>query len=395
MEYSTSRLQWLFERYLNNTCTPEERNDFLEMVDNPQHQEEIKRLLEAAIETAVPDRRLEKEKADQLFATIMASSSQQAPVVSINTRRFSWQKIAVAASVIFLAGISLFLFFQSNRHQPETKTVSAAKQNHPILPGRDNAILTLSDGTKVVLDSASNGALANQGNTAIIKSGGQVRYTSKQKEQAAIYNTIATARGNQYQLILSDGTKVWLNAASSLQYPVSFTGNERRVSMTGEVYFEVAHNSASPFKVTVNGMEVTVLGTRFNVNSYTDEKGIKTTLLEGAVKVSKENEKAVLKPGQQATLTESGALRFANDVDVDEVVAWKNGSFIFNGQNVEAVMRQIGRWYDVDVIYKGPISKETFSGVVSRKSKLPDVLKILEDGGVKFKVENRKIFVMQ
>ncbi|MBK8606251.1 MAG: DUF4974 domain-containing protein [Chitinophagaceae bacterium] len=187
---------------------------------------------------------------------------------------------------------------------------------------------------------------------------------------------------------------MWLNAASTLRFPATFSGNERKVELTGEGYFEVAKNAAMPFKVSVNNMTVEVLGTHFNINSYSDEASIKTTLLEGAVKVTNGDAVQMLSPSNQAQLTADGEIRVNRKVDREDVGAWKYGIFNFSGTAIENIMRQISRWYDLDVSYEGAISKETFSGVVSRNSNLSQVLKIMEQAGVKFKIEGKKIIVM-
>ncbi|MFT3855866.1 MAG: FecR domain-containing protein [Ilumatobacteraceae bacterium] len=396
MEYGKTRLQWLFEKYLDNTCTAEEKAAFFELVDNPEYQESVQDLLKSVTDTSVADRIMTKERADSLFAAVMATTSETTPVIQPGESGFSWRKLGIAASVILLIGASCFWVLQAGNNKSGKLTSSAPPKRPTIFPGHDNAILKLANGSTVVLDSVGNGSLATQGKISVTKLDGQIKYDGASDNPGdLLYNTVSTARGNQYQLVLSDGTRVWLNAASSLQFPVAFERNERKVSMKGEVYFEIAADKSRPFIVNVNGMEVTVLGTHFDVNAYTDEKGIKTTLLEGAVKISKEKVNTVMVPGQQAMLSDNGSIRLTNNVDVDEIVAWKNGSFVFTAQPIESIMRQISRWYDVDIVYEGPVSKETFSGIVSRKSNLSEALKIMEDGGVKFRIENRKIVVMQ
>ncbi|HQW45168.1 MAG TPA: FecR domain-containing protein, partial [Chitinophagaceae bacterium] len=278
----------------------------------------------------------------------------------------------------------------------KTPIVKTTPEKNDVAPGGNKAILTLADGSTIILDNAANGSLTEQGNTKVIKlDDGQLAYnTLNEKPTEIVYNTISTPRGGQYQLTLADGTKVWLNAASTLRFPATFSGNERKVELTGEGYFEVAKNAAMPFKVSVNNMTVEVLGTHFNINSYSDEASIKTTLLEGAVKVTNGDAVQMLSPSNQAQLTADGEIRLNRNVDIEDVVAWKNGIFNFSGTAIENIMRQISRWYDLDVSYEGAISKETFSGVVSRNSNLSQVLKIMEQAGVKFKIEGKKIIVM-
>jgi ferric-dicitrate binding protein FerR (iron transport regulator) len=210
-----------------------------------------------------------------------------------------------------------------------------------------------------------------------------------------LYNTISTPKGGQYQVTLSDGSKVWLNAASSLRFPATFSGKERKVELTGEGYFEVAHNKKMPFHVTVNDLDVEVLGTHFNINAYADESAIKTTLLEGSVKVVKGNETKIIEPGEQASVTTSeDEINVKQQVDLEQVVAWKNGIFQFERADIESVMRQISRWYDIDVDYHGRVS-EHFGGTISRDVNISDVLKMLEmTGGVNFKIDGKKVIVM-
>ena len=214
------------------------------------------------------------------------------------------------------------------------------------------------------------------------------------------YNVLSTPRGGQYRLVLPDGSQVWLNAASSIRYPTAFTGTERKVEVSGEVYFEVTKNAAMPFRVVVNRrkgepdpMEIEVLGTQFNVNAYTDEDVIRTTLLEGAVKVKKGVKGGILQPGQQAQCKEDGEMRWVPDADVEKVVAWKNGVFEFRDENLQAVMRQISRWYDVEVVYEGAIPTDGFTGRFSRNTSLSGVLSILRLSDIRLTVENKKIIV--
>lgn len=253
-------------------------------------------------------------------------------------------------------------------------------------PGGDRAVLTLADGQQIVLDQAKSGALSEQDNVKVIKTGeGQLAYSALNiKSEELQYNTVSTPRGGQYQVVLSDGTKVWLNAASSLRFPVSFPGGQRRVELEGEGYFEVSHRAGQPFLVQANGTEVRVLGTHFNINAYNDEAGVKTTLMEGSVEVSRADMTTILRPGQQATTENSntGSSEGINirEVDVDAVIAWKNGRFVFKGENIHAVMRQLARWYDAEISYGENLTNEEFVGVInrSRYGKISDILDMLE-----------------
>ena len=271
----------------------------------------------------------------------------KAPVYEMWTRikpLYKW----VAAVVLIVCG----LWFLAGRDR--APSIAVTPKTEDIAPGGDKAILTLADGTKVVLDTAGNGAITRQGNVTVIKLNGQLAYqpSTLTSTSTLTYNTISTPRGGQYQLVLADGSKVWLNAASSLRFPTAFAGKERRVEVTGEAYFEVAHDAAMPFIVQRGEAEVKVLGTHFNINGYEDEPSLKITLLEGKVRVSSRDQTAVLKPGQQAQLqTTNSKLQTTNQVDIDEVVAWKNGLFQFEQADIKTIMRQVARWYNVDVVF--------------------------------------------
>lgn len=307
---------------------------------------------------------------------------------------------AAAVLFIMLSGGYFFVMNYAHLDNPKQIVHNATKQD--IVPGGNKAILTLADGTKVILDSVNNGNITKQGNVTVIKlNDGQLAYqlsTSSTNSTPAtvLYNTISTPRGGQYQLILADGSKVWLNAASSIKFPNVFVGKERKVQITGEAYFEVAHNKDMPFRVWVNDMEVEVLGTHFNVNAYTDEPSVNTTLLQGSVKVIDGSNSKIIIPGEQAQIKEGGesGIRVSN-VDVNEVIAWKNGLFQFNNADIESIMRQVARWYDVSVVYEGK-ANETFSGGVPRTEDVMQLLKVLEaTGKVSFNLVGKQIIVKQ
>jgi len=222
-----------------------------------------------------------------------------------------------------------------------------------------------------------------------------ITYNSSNNRSEAVYNTIKTPRGGQYQLVLADGSQVWLNAASSIRFPVDFTEKVRKVEITGEAYFEIKKDAAKPFIVTIPGKgQVEVLGTHFNINAYDDENTLNTTLIEGSVKFIADNGESVkLKPGQQAQL--SSSVSVLNDADIDKIIAWKTGWFNFDRADITTIMRQVSRWYDVEVVYEGQVSKKTFSGIVSRSQQIAEVLKIMEKAGVKFRIEGKKITVLR
>lgn len=279
-----------------------------------------------------------------------------------------------------------------------------------VAPGRNRAVLILADGSAIALDSSADGMLAQQGNTDISKlSDGQIVYAHKgDKSKEAMMNTIQTPKGGQYKLTLSDGTKVWLNAASSIRFPAAFTGSERKVQVTGEAYFEIAAlplgeaSGKIPFIVQIivphgNGGEIRVLGTHFNVNAYSDaaEAVIKTTLLEGSVKIIRGDQSSLLSPGQQALLGEDGEIKLIKNANLEEAVAWKNGYFQFESADLTAVLREAARWYDLEIVFEGKIPKDKFTGRIERSVNLSRLLKWMEWSDVNFEVEGKKVIVRQ
>lgn len=323
---------------------------------------------------------------------------------TINTGKvaklFTIQRIAAAAVLVIICATSLY-FYTVKTEKPALKAVVQPKPaEDDIAPGRNTAILTLSDGTKVNLDSAGNGRIASQAGLNITKRGSQLIYSSGKAGSSPddmVYNVIETPRGGEYMVMLPDGTKVWLNAASKLKYPAAFAGNERTVELQGEAYFEVASNKKMPFRVKTNLQSVEVLGTHFNINSYSDESSIRTTLLEGSVKVSLGNQRAArfLKAGEQSSVRSGVSSIGVTAVNVEEIVAWKNGYFLFNNEDIESVMRKISRWYNVDIDYKGKIPEGGFGGAVSKSKNISEVLRILElTKAVHFKVQGRRVTVM-
>jgi transmembrane sensor len=297
-----------------------------------------------------------------------------------------------AAAVIFISvGVYFLYSYYAGRQQMEVNS----RLKNDVAPGGNKATLTLANGSTLILNNIKNGNLATQAGTRVIKQDSELSYKTTAAQSSIIsYNTITTPNGGQFQLVLADGTKVWLNAASSLKFPTAFTGKERVVELTGEAYFEVAKNKDKPFNVKTATQTVQVLGTHFNINAYSNESTVNTTLLEGSVKVHSAIGDVQIKPGQQAVLTNSG-FAIKDDQDLDEVVAWKSGMFQFNEADIQTIMRQIARWYDIDVEFKGTMPAYTYHGKISRNSNASQVLKILEISGINFTIEGRKIIVKQ
>jgi len=310
-------------------------------------------------------------------------------------RRFIGWIAAAAACILLLAGVWLLSPHAREAVPPEPATVAG-----PIGPGGNRAVLTLSNGSRLILDSISNGRLASQGAGDVVKlADGKLQYHAG-TSAAVLYNTLATPRGGQYQVQLADGTKVWLNAASDIRYPTTFTGKYREVELRGEAYFEVARDDSHPFRVKVggtdNGMQVDVLGTSFDIRAYLDEgdRLAHATLLEGSVKVSQGEEARVLRPGQQANATDGGRITIRSDVDLESVMAWKNGKLVFSRGNVRELMQEISRWYNVDVRYTGEVPSGGFSGLIDRNVPLVSVLHALAAYGIRTRLENRTIIVL-
>ena len=308
----------------------------------------------------------------------------------------SWPTYVAAASIIVIAWIGL-KWWETKKNGAKVQLPAAIAEKNDIKPGGFKATLTLDDGSVMELDSFSKGRLVQQGSTDVYNKEGKLIYEPRGKhENKVIYNTLTTAKGQIYATVLADGSKVWLNSESSIRYPVSFSQDRREVEITGEAYFEVSKQKI-PFIVKGEGVEIEVLGTHFNVNSYKDENTIKTTLLEGKVKVhvTSNGSVAILQPGQQAIFRQfqEDKIKLIENADIDEAVAWHYGYFQFGRVNLKTVLQQLVRWYDVDVEYRGNIPDRAFGGKISRNNRLLQVLGTLESNDVHFRLEGRKIIV--
>jgi len=314
----------------------------------------------------------------------------------ISSKKISlWYRVAAAAVVLIFVSVGGYFLIRQKNLVPANVVAKS-----DVGPGVNKATLILADGKKLTLGDAATGQLANQAGVTITKTTkGELVYTvraaNNKAQSTKQFNELETSRGEQYQVVLPDGSHVWLNAASSLKYPVVFSGKERVVELTGEAYFEVAHNKAMPFKVKTQQQEVEVLGTHFNVNAYNDENTTATTLMEGSVKVTSvaHHKNILIKPGQQSTVNSKGMQ--VQQVDTDEAIAWKNGYFLFNNESLESIMRKISRWYNVEVVYKSDAPRSmVFSGTVSKYKNVSQVLKTLElTNSVHFRIDNSKITV--
>lgn len=315
-------------------------------------------------------------------------------------RRQLWPRLTAAISLFLFFSLLTYYFSRTSIPQKADQAKINAPAKIDFTPGGNKAVLSLAGGKRILLTNAGNGQLAVQGAVTIVKTAdGEVMYDHQNgagRTQDDIYNTMSTPRGGQYNLTLADGTKVWLNAASSITYPVAFSGAERKVAVTGEAYFEVAHEKSKPFIVQTNNQEIRVLGTHFNVKAYDDDAGISTTLLAGSVQIKNlsSGKSEVLKPGQQAKVFKDQPQISIKAVNAEDFISWKNGYFIFDNQSIKSVMKIMSRWYDVDVVYDNLNREDKFGGTFSRASNLSEILHNLEQvGKIHFKMEARKVIV--
>ncbi|RYG03403.1 MAG: DUF4974 domain-containing protein [Chitinophagaceae bacterium] len=389
----TRQFSLLLEKFRNGTASKAELTELLTILNDEQFENDLAtESLLSEIWQKIPETQqvFDESKSETLFHKVM-----NAPATVVPLRR-SYMRRAIAVAAILIILIGGYLLIPSAK-QPSESVLALNKpdQSSLILPGTNKAELILDDGTAVSLDSSNNGRIVQQSGVQVKNIDGKIIYTGgSQKEPIISYNTLRTPKGGFYQLSLSDGSKLWLNAASSIRYPVVFSETERVVELNGEAYFEVAKDSKRPFTVKTDGMEVQVLGTHFNVMAYNNESAVKATLLEGSVKIKTPGNDALLTPGQQAKLNSADRnLEVLSNVNVEEVVAWKNGYFQFERVGTEELMRQIERWYDVDVKFDGPVRPRVFGGKIARNSNLQNVLKILELSKISFTIENKTITV--
>lgn len=398
----------LIEKYINGTCTLEERDQLLTWYRSQQKASIEWPATVGMDETAVYQRIFSKieigiDAAPALTHKLHPKDEQVAnyhqPRLKNNV--FGWQKVAVAAAIVLTSSIGIY--FQ-HLHTWTSVNEELVFKNE-VKPGGNKAVLKLADGSEVILDGVESGALAQRKDIDFDQTkSGQLVY-NKQLQSASDspeslkYNTVSTPKGGQYRIVLPDGTKVWLNAASSIRFPTIFQAGERRVNISGEVYFEVAKNKQHPFRVVADTQLLEVLGTKFNINAYADQSQISTTLAEGSIKLGRlqHSEYQVLKPGQQALMNtkDSSPIKISS-ADLEEALAWKNEAFVFNNTSTNEVMKQMERWYNVEVLYRGTAPTLSFTGVIPRDSNLSTFLKVLEGtGGVKFGIEQNKVIIQK
>jgi ferric-dicitrate binding protein FerR (iron transport regulator) len=395
------RFQILLNNYVTDIASSPERGELFVMVRSGEYQGWLDQHINGTLQAKLAEGpSLSVAEQDKMLQKVFSYSEPVTPVI-VMKRRPRYIKWA-AAAVLMVAVGGAYTWF----HHPAGQQVAAiqpAKQDI-VVPGGYKATLELADASILNLEGTQSGVLPRQGNTELsMAEAGQLEYKSQGSDKEILYNKITTPRGGQYKLVLPDGSKVWLNAASSLRFPIAFAGDERSVLLTGEAYFEINPHPVPgdpgkkiPFTVNVNGVKVNVLGTHFNVMAYTDEPALQTTLLEGSVKVSNGDASGLLKPGQQAQVT-GGQVKVVS-TDVSTAVAWKNGNFDFGpgGADVKAVMRQVSRWYDVDIAYASSVPQKMFEGKIARDEKIADLVKILETNDIHVRLDEkgRKLVVM-
>lgn len=385
---SKDKIIELIEKFFSGTLLPEEET-------------ELRRWYSNSKSLALSDPGLEKEEKEMLKEKMLNAlllqvrETEPLPAIHSLKKYVFFKKIAAAAAILLLISGGIF-FYLYRAHLSANKQPAIAIAKHTITndirPGHNGATLHLSNGQSIALDNLQDGTIAQQVGIQIIKDKGKIVYVGKANK--VVYNDITTTRGQQWQLTLPDGTRVWLNAASSIHYPLFFNGKERVVSITGEAYFEVVHNDRQPFKVKAGNILIEDIGTSFNVNAYTSEPAIKTTLVQGSVAVSTPADKMLLTPGQQAVAQIDNSIQ-VRKANIESAIAWKNGEIVFDNEDFQTIMRQISRWYDVSVTYRGRVPQKTFTGGISRQLNLSEFLKILEFENVRFTLSGKNLIITE
>ncbi|MGX5816726.1 FecR family protein [Chitinophaga lutea] len=385
------RINYLLQRYAAGTLTDAERQELAQWLEQPGKEALAARIAAMMGEEKATSYTSHEQTSRETFGRIMSADKELRR--SIQPARRRW---LAAAAVLFL-GISAGTGFLLNRAEKPAAVVQTTPVKLEKDPGRNTAVLYLADNSVVELDSAGNGLVAAQGGARVMLANGQVAYLPQPGDalHGPAYNRIATPRGGEFKIVLPDGTKVWLNAASSLKFPTAFTGAKREVELTGEAYLEVAEDKAHPFEVKIRDVNVSVVGTQFNIMGYEDESGIVTTLVSGAVRVTAPgNSPKMLSPGQHAVVENKTGALYVEKADVDDAIAWKNGIIHYERVNIRQIMRQVSRWYDVDVEYRGNVANMDFTCTVSRKDKLSKLIALLEmTGAVHFTMEHNTVVV--
>lgn len=400
MSITHNRLTFLFRRYYNGEATEEEIDELMKLVSGSKDDEQLSKLTKEAWDNLSPEKEVLSEEAkNRILNSIVAFREEDRPdgegtpkMLRIHSW-WGWGKYLAAAVALIICLFGGWWQWNSERMQTE-RAVGGIQSD--IKPGTNRAVLTLADGSVIQLDDAADGVISQQGGAEISKvEDGRILYKDTGAEEVkGLVNIVSTPRGGQYQIGLPDGSRVWLNASSSIKFPADFAADERRVEIEGEVFFEIEKEPGRPFRVVFDGNEVEVLGTSFNITNYHDEAVSRTTLVEGAVRLKNGDGESRLTPGQGATITKEGAVSIG-EVDVEQVIAWKNGLFYFQDADIEMIMRQVSRWYDIEVSYEGIVSKRQFDGKVPRSVSLSELIGMLEYAGLSYRMEGRKMVIVQ
>ncbi|SKB46949.1 FecR family protein [Dyadobacter psychrophilus] len=392
MDNSEHRLEELFNRYYQGLATASEKEELMAFIRSAKHDAHLEKLLKNSWVNLDADENIfTAEKSNAMLSSIFDSAPKEQTTTKV--LHIGWLRYASAAAIFILVGLGIWWKLTSDpatgiAHNTQPKT-------EDVRPGGAKALLTLSDGSAIELATAKSGFLTRQGAAEVSKSqDGVLVYnaTPGNANAKVSMNTLTTPKGGQYEMLLPDGSKVWLNASSSIRFPSVFPASERKVEITGEAYFEVARDKSRPFSVKFNKSEVQVLGTSFNIMAYPEEGPSKTTLVEGSVFIKNVNQNTKLKPGQQAAVLPTGKIK-TQYIALDEAIAWKNGMFYFKDAGIEEVMRQLSRWYDVEVSYSGKIPVRQFTGRVSRNVNLSEVSGMLRYAGVNCRIEGSKMII--
>jgi len=394
MNASKDRLIQLFNLYFNHTASQQEIDEFYELIRKSAGDEFLTTLLKELWEDAATQKPLfTPEKTEEILKSILEHDEDKPTVFQKISPNFSYLLKAAAAIILMLSGL---LYLNQKKPVLVVKTVKQTLKQD-ILPGGSHAVLTLANGKTIKLDTSPNGVLAKRDGLKITKTAnGQLicNLVAADVKPDDTENIISTPKGGQYQVSLSDGTKVWLNAATSLRFPVSFNSGYRKVELTGEAYFEVSKNPGKPFLVKTRNTTIKVFGTHFNVNAYPDETVSKTTLLEGSISIKSTRDSDLLKPGEQAIQHTDGKIALLKNVNEKSITAWKNGQFSFEDSGIEEIMRQVARWYDVSIVYEGKIPVKKLTGNISRNVNASALLSMLNYTGIDFRIEGKKIIVL-
>ena len=396
MHSSNARLFYLFNSYYNKTATKQEIEELFQLLHTTSDDELAAVISEAWDSLQIEESLFKSDKSLEILKRILPAGAavnnlEEEDIVNNGMKWSSIFSKSLAAAILIFISVGTYFWLKPT---PETKMVSNVFYDAP--PGGNRAALTLANGKIITLDSAQNGIIVKMASFEVNKTkDGQLVYqVIENNTQKSGLNTLSTPRGGQYQVVLPDGSKVWLNAASAIKFASVFKGKIREVELKGEAYFEVAKNAAMPFKVKSAHAQIEVLGTHFNVRAYDDEKAMKTTLVEGAVKITSGNLTNVLKPGDQAVLNGENGMKVINDVDADVETAWKDGLFQFKDANIEEIMQQAALWYNLKISFEGEIPQRYFTGKISRNVKASEFLNMLKYTGVKFRIESGNIIVI-